>query len=48
MCLDAHEDELRKRGVPAAQIQAALRIAAVVNAVSHVLAGESALTPVAA
>jgi alkyl hydroperoxide reductase subunit D len=42
-CLDAHEDELRKGGVPAAQIQAALRIAAVVNAVSRVLSAESAL-----
>ncbi|MBV8683851.1 MAG: carboxymuconolactone decarboxylase family protein [Caulobacteraceae bacterium] len=44
-CLDAHEDELRKGGVPAAQIQAALRIAAVVNAVSRVLAAQSALVP---
>ena len=43
MCLDAHEEELRKRGVPAAQIQAALRIAAVVNAASRVVAAESAL-----
>jgi alkyl hydroperoxide reductase subunit D len=41
MCLDAHEDELKKRGVPAAQIQCALRIAAVVNAVSRVLAAEA-------
>jgi hypothetical protein len=31
MCLDSHEDELKKRGVPALQIQAALRIAAVVK-----------------
>ena len=45
MCLDAHEDELRKGGVPAAQIQTALRIASVVNAVSRVLAAESALVP---
>jgi alkyl hydroperoxide reductase subunit D len=42
MCLDAHEEELRKRGVPTVNIQAALRIAAVVNAVSQVLAGERA------
>ncbi len=42
MCLDAHEEELRKRGVPTVNIQAALRIAAVVNAVSRVLAGERA------
>lgn len=42
MCLDAHEAELKKHGVTAQQIQAALRIAAVVNAVSRVLAGEVA------
>ncbi|HVY32797.1 MAG TPA: carboxymuconolactone decarboxylase family protein [Caulobacteraceae bacterium] len=41
-CLDAHEEELKKRGVPAAQIQTAFRIAAVVNAVSRVLAAEAA------
>jgi len=41
-CLDAHEAELKKHSVPAPQIQAALRIAAVVNAVSRVLAGEAA------
>lgn len=43
MCLDAHEAELKKHGVPATSIQAALRIAAVVNAVSRVVAGEAAL-----
>jgi lipoyl-dependent peroxiredoxin subunit D len=42
MCLDSHEDELRKRGVPVLNIQAAIRIAAVVNAVSRVMAGEAA------
>jgi alkyl hydroperoxide reductase subunit D len=42
MCLDAHEAELKKHGVTAQQVQAALRIAAVVNAVSRVLAGEVA------
>jgi alkyl hydroperoxide reductase subunit D len=42
MCLDAHEEELRKRGVPAQSVQAALRIAAVVNAVSRVMAAERA------
>jgi alkyl hydroperoxide reductase subunit D len=42
MCLDAHEEELRKRGVPTTNIQAALRIAAVVNAVSRVMAAERA------
>jgi lipoyl-dependent peroxiredoxin subunit D len=48
MCLDAHEEELRKRAVPTAKIQAALRIGAVVNAASRVLAAESALETVAA
>ncbi|HEX5262564.1 MAG TPA: carboxymuconolactone decarboxylase family protein [Phenylobacterium sp.] len=43
MCLDAHEAELKKHGVSAQQIQAALRTAAVINAVSQVLAGEAAL-----
>jgi alkyl hydroperoxide reductase subunit D len=42
MCLDSHEHELRKHGVPAAQIQAALRIVAVVNAVSRVIEAEIA------
>ena len=42
MCLDSHEEELKKRGVPNTQIQAALRIAAVVNAVSRVIAAEQA------
>ena len=43
MCLDSHEAELKKHGVPAQTIQAALRIAAVVNAVSRVLAAEQAV-----
>jgi alkyl hydroperoxide reductase subunit D len=43
-CLDAHEAELKKHGVPAALIQCAFRISAVVNAVSRVLAAESAAT----
>ena len=43
MCLDAHEAELKKHGVSAVQIQAALRIAAVVNAAGRILAAESAL-----
>jgi alkyl hydroperoxide reductase subunit D len=42
MCLDSHEAELKKHGMPAAQIQTALRIAAVVNAVSRVVNAESA------
>jgi alkyl hydroperoxide reductase subunit D len=42
MCLDNHEEELKKRGMPAAQVQAALRIAAVVAAASAVLRAEAA------
>jgi alkyl hydroperoxide reductase subunit D len=42
MCLDAHEAELKKHGVPNTAIQAALRIAAVINAVSRVAMGEAA------
>jgi alkyl hydroperoxide reductase subunit D len=42
LCLDSHEAELKKHAVPTANIHTALRIAAVVNAVSHVLAGEAA------
>jgi alkyl hydroperoxide reductase subunit D len=42
MCLDAHESELKKHNMPATQIQAALRIGAVVNAVSRVIAAEAA------
>jgi alkyl hydroperoxide reductase subunit D len=43
MCLDSHEAELKKHGVPTQSIQAALRIAAVVNAASRVIAAEAAL-----
>ena len=42
-CLDAHEGALRQRGVSAEAVQSALRIAAVVHAVSRVLAGEAAV-----
>jgi alkyl hydroperoxide reductase subunit D len=42
MCLDSHEAELRKHGLPVAQIQTALRIASVVNAVSRTIAAEQA------
>ena len=42
-CLDAHEGELRKHGVPNVQIQAALRIGAVVHAASRIVASEAAL-----
>ena len=41
-CLDAHEAELRQRGLTAPQVQTALRIAAVIHAVSRVLAAETA------
>jgi alkyl hydroperoxide reductase subunit D len=41
-CLDAHEGAVRKRGVSAEAVQTALRIAAVVHAVSRVLASEAA------
>ncbi len=40
-CLDSHEAELRRRGVEPPQIQAALRIAAVVNAVTKILVIET-------
>ena len=42
MCMDAHEEELRKRGVTAQEVQAALRIAAVIHAVAQVLRAEEA------
>jgi alkyl hydroperoxide reductase subunit D len=42
MCLDAHEAELRRGGLPATAVQTALRIAAVVNAVGRTIAGERA------
>jgi len=40
-CLDSHEDELKKRGLANTAIQAALRIAAVMHAVSRVVAAEA-------
>ena len=42
-CMDAHEGELRKHGVPAQQVQTALRIGAVVHAASMIAASETAL-----
>jgi alkyl hydroperoxide reductase subunit D len=48
LCLDSHEAELKKHGVTAQQVQAALRIAAVVNAVSRVIAAEAASASVQA
>src|SRR5262249_25897683 len=41
MCIDAHERELRKAGLGAEQIQAAVRIAAVVHAVAATIEGEA-------
>jgi alkyl hydroperoxide reductase subunit D len=41
LCIDSHEAELRKHGLTSAQIQTAVRIAATVNAVAHVVAAES-------
>ncbi len=41
-CLDAHESELKKRGLSNVAIQTALRIASVVNAVSRVVGAETA------
>jgi alkyl hydroperoxide reductase subunit D len=42
-CLDSHEQELRKRGASAVQVQDALRIASILHAVAGVLDGERAL-----
>jgi len=43
LCMDSHEKVLRSHGVNALQVQAALRIAATVNAISAVLRAEGAL-----
>lgn len=40
-CLDSHETELRRRGVEPVQVQAALRIGAVVNAVGRIIGAET-------
>ena len=51
MCLEAHERAVRKEGVTAEQVQAAVRIAAVVNAAAAVLDTAAAIServPVAA
>ena len=42
MCIDAHEAELRKHGLKPAQIQASVRLAAVINAAARTLAAEAA------
>jgi len=43
MCIDAHEAQLIKHGVSKEQIQTAVRIASVVQAVSVILDGDKAL-----
>ena len=43
MCIDAHEAQLIKHGISKEQIQTAVRIASVVQAVSVILDGEQAL-----
>ena len=43
MCLDSHEKVVRKAGLSTDQVQAALRIGAVVHAAAAVLNGETAL-----
>lgn len=43
MCLDSHEKVVRKAGLSADQVQAALRIAAVIHAAAAVLNAEEAL-----
>lgn len=45
-CLDSHEQELRRHGAGALQIQDALRIASILHAVAAVLDGERALAQV--
>lgn len=42
-CLDAHDGVLREHSMPEVQVQAALRIGAVVHAASRILASEAAL-----
>ena len=48
MCIDSHEKVLRKAGVTTAQIQQAVRIAAVVHAVAVILETEGAIAEPAA
>ena len=43
MCIDAHEQQLKKVGISSEQIQTAVRIAAVIHAVSATLEGEFAM-----
>lgn len=44
MCIDAHEATLKQHGVSTEAIQTAARVAAVINAVASVIAGENALS----
>jgi alkyl hydroperoxide reductase subunit D len=44
MCIDAHEHELRKAGLTSEQVQAAVRIASVVNAAAAVIRAENAIS----
>ncbi|MBL8696992.1 MAG: carboxymuconolactone decarboxylase family protein [Alphaproteobacteria bacterium] len=49
MCMDSHEKTVRKHGVTPEQVQAAVKIAAVIHAVSRTLAAEASLAePLAA
>jgi len=48
MCIESHEHELRKGGVTVEQIQAAVRVAAVIHAVAAVLDGEGVAARLAA
>ena len=45
MCIEAHERAVRKDGISAEQVQAAVRIAAVVNAAAAVLDAEALPVP---
>jgi alkyl hydroperoxide reductase subunit D len=44
MCMESHEKIVRAAGLTQEQVQASVRIAAVVHAVAAVLDGEAALT----
>ena len=48
MCIESHEHELRKAGLTPEQIQASVRVAAVVHAIAAVLDGEGAKAALAA
>jgi len=45
MCIEAHERAVRKEGITAEQVQAAVRISAVVNAAAAVLDAETLTMP---